>query len=54
METYQLWLVIGSSVTIITGGLGWLLSLIKGCEKRIRDLEIELAVVKAIQKERGS
>jgi hypothetical protein len=53
METYQLWLVIGSSITLITGGLSWLLSMIKNQEQRILELEIKIAVLEAIQKERG-
>jgi hypothetical protein len=53
IETYQLWLVIGSSVTLITGGLSWLLSMIKSQERRISDLEVKTAVIEAVQKERG-
>lgn len=53
MEPYQLWLVVGSTVTLVTGGLGWLLSMIKSQEKRISDLEVKAAVIEAIQKERG-
>ncbi len=52
MEPYQLWLIIGSSVTLITSGLGWLLSLVRANERRIRDLEIQVAVQKAIIDER--
>ena len=53
METYHIWMIAGSSVTLISGGLGWLLSMIKSQERRIRDLELEVAVIKAIQEERS-
>lgn len=52
METHQLCLVIGSSATLITTGLGFMLSMIKSNERHIRDLEIEVAVMKAVLEER--
>ena len=52
MEPYQLWLVIGSSATLITGGLGWIMAMVRSNERRIRDLEIEVAVLKAVSEER--
>lgn len=52
MEPYQLWLVIGSSATLVLTGLGILISYIKNCDSRIRDLEMSVAVLKAILAER--
>lgn len=52
MEPYQLWLVLGSSITIITGGIGWLMSKLSRAEDRIHELEVVVAVLKAIAEER--
>lgn len=52
MEPYQIWLVIGSAATLVLTGLGMLLSALKSCETRIRDLEMNMAVVKVILEER--
>ena len=53
MEPYQIWAIAASSFTLVASGLGWLLGMIKSAERRIRDLEISLAVLEAIVKERG-
>ena len=52
MEPYQLWIIIASCITLITGGFGWVLGFVKANERRIRELEIKVAVMQAVIEER--
>ena len=52
MSEYQFFSLLGTLIVILTGGIGWILRSIGSVDKRVSQLEIEVAVQKARLEER--
>jgi hypothetical protein len=52
MTDFQFWVLFGTAVSFLTGGIGWLISWIKSVDRKTSELEIDIAVLKAILDER--
>lgn len=49
MSNAQFWVMFASVATLITGAVGWMVAWIKGVSNRVSELEIEVAVLKALE-----
>jgi len=52
MTDFQFWVLFGTAVSMLAGGIGWVISWLKNVDKRANELEKEVAVIKARMEER--
>lgn len=52
MELYQIIMIAAAGATLFSGLIGWLVSWIRGVDRKAAELEKEVAVIKAILEER--
>ena len=52
MSDFQFWTMFSSVLALIATGIGWIVTWVKGLGSRIARLEIEIAVLKALEEKR--
>jgi len=52
MNEYQYIIIFATSISLITGGLGWIISWVRAIDRKASQLETDVAVIKAVLEER--